>query len=202
VLTALRRERTSWLIVITAAFAGCAAAVASAAPAATPRIAAGTYKGAVRCSGSDRFSSGAATRNYRSSPTVTISFGAAQHLRRWTYLFLGTANVAVQSRAVHAGQSFTYSAGKHIGKPGRTRVTVAALTSSAGAVQLSARLDWTSPSTGYFGAGTYALLLQRVGSSKLRYEALKVVLKQPHGAPSHANPIVRRDELCVGQLSR
>jgi hypothetical protein len=63
-------------------------------------------------------------------------------------------------------------------------------------------VDWASPSTGYLGSGTYALTLQRVSRSRVRYEAVKVVVKQPNGAPSAANPVVRRNELCVGQLAR
>jgi hypothetical protein len=121
---------------------------------------------------------------------------------RWTYLFLGSRNVVIQSHAVRPGQSFTYAAGAHIGRPGRTTVTVTDVTRSAGAVALVARLDWASPSTGYLGSGTYLLVLERLSRSRIRYEAVKVVVKQPSGAASAANPVVRRNELCIGQLAR
>lgn len=197
-MTALRR------LIICIAAAGAALLLAGwpAAAAGGPGIHAGTYHGRIHCAGSDRFSSTAPTLRYRSRPRVTVGFGSRQRLRRWTYLFLGRRNLRIQSHAVLAGQNFSYAAGSHIGRPGRTVVTVTDLTRSRGAVLLLAQLDWSSPATGYIGAGTYTLMLERLSDSRIRYEAVKVVVKQPVGAPSAANPIVRRHEVCVGQLVR
>jgi hypothetical protein len=88
------------------------------------RTRAGTYLGAVKCTGSDRFSNGSPTRRYRSRPTASVIFGSHRHLKRWTYFFLGHQNTVIQSRAVRRGASFTYAAGAHIERPGETRVTV------------------------------------------------------------------------------
>jgi hypothetical protein len=162
----------------------------------------GTYRGKIRCLGSDRFSNGAPTRHYRSRPKVSVSFGASQRLRRWTYLFLGRKNLVIHTRAVRVGESFTYAAGAHIGRPGRTRVTVTDVERSPGGVLLVARLDWASPSTGYIGSGTYVLVLELTGPARVNYEAVKVVVKQPRGPASAANPVVRRNELCIGELTR
>jgi len=73
------------------------------------------------------------------------------------------------------------------------------VTRTRGQVLINARLDWASPATRYMG--TYALLLERVSGTELRYQAVKVVVKQPLAGPSKANPVVRRNELCVGQLT-
>jgi hypothetical protein len=163
-------------------------------------IAAGRYRGHVACIGSDRFSNGASTRHYHSTPIVSVTFGSGGRLKRWTYLFLGRHNLAVQSRAVRRGQGFSYAAGAHIGRPGRTRVTIDQLVRTAGSVEVLARLDWSSPTFDYVGAGTYDLTLERVGRS-IRYEAVKVVVKLPQAGVSAANPIIRRHERCVGLLS-
>jgi hypothetical protein len=50
--------------------------------------------------------------------------------------------------------------------------------------------------------GSYLLRLQRTGAGTIRYEAIKAVVKQPLGTPSDANPVLRRDEVCTGQLTR
>jgi hypothetical protein len=165
-------------------------------------IASGTYRGALRCSGSDSFSNGAATRRYRSSPEASVAFASGQRLKRWTYVFLGRRDLIIQSRAVRRGQSLSYSAGTHIGRPGRTRVTVDRVAASRGNVELLARLDWSSPAGHYIGAGTYALTLARETANVIRYEVVKVVLKQPLARPSRANPVIRRHEHCVGLLTR
>lgn len=198
-MKAARRLSPALMIPLAAVLIGGGVVSQAATPA---RISAGTYRGKLRCIGSDRFSNGAATRHYRSSPAASVVFGAHQRLRRWTYLFLGRRNLAIQSHAVRAGQSFSYAAGTHIGRPGRTRVTVDEASSFPGNVTLIAHLDWASPSTGYAGSGTYALLLERLGARTIRYEAVKVVVKQPTAsAPTAANPVVRRNEQCVGRLS-
>ena len=193
-------RRASSLLLISANALLIGGQGASGAPAAS--IAAGTYHGKLRCTGSDRLSSGAPTRHYRSSPAASVTLASGQRLTRWTYLFLGRKNLSIQARAVRPGQSFTYAAGKHIGRPGRTRVTIAQVITAPGSVQLVARMDWSSPPTHYIGAGTYALRLERINSSTIRYEAIKVVIKHPLGAPSRANPVVRRNECCTGQLTR
>jgi hypothetical protein len=176
--------------------------MAASSLAAAPLIVPGTYRGAVRCTGSDRFSDGARARRYRSSPTVTVAFGSSQRLERWTYLFLGRHDLVIQSHAVKRGQSFTYAAGAHIGRPGRTRVTIDEVRGVAGGVDLLAHLDWSSPRTRYIGSGTYALALERVSATVLRYDAVKVVVKQPQSTPSKSRPIVRRNEHCTGILRR
>lgn len=167
-----------------------------------PTIVPGTYRGAVRCTGSDHFSNGSRTRQYDSSSRVAVVIGSRRHVRRWTYIFVGRHNLAIQSRAVRAGESFSYAAGAHIGRPGRTRVTIANVLRALTSVEILARLDWSSPSTHYIGSGTYDLALDRVGSSRIRYDAIKVVIKLPTAGASAANPIVRRHEHCVGRLSR
>ena len=178
-----------------------AGAGSGAADPAAP-IASGTYRGALRCSGSDSFSNGAATRRYRSSPEASVAFASGQRLKRWTYVFLGRRDLIIQSRAVRRGQLFSYSAGTHIGRPGRTRVTVDSVAASRGNVELLARLDWSSPASHYIGAGTYALTLARESATVIRYEVVKVVVKQPLARPSRPNPVIRRHEHCVGLLRR
>ena len=165
-------------------------------------VAAGRYHGTVRCTGSDRFSNGAATRHYRSSPAVSVVLGTRQRLKRWTYLFLGRHNLMIQSRAVRVGQSFTYAAGRHIGRPGRTRVTIDSLIRAPVRREILARLDWSSPSTHYIGSGTYDLTFERVSAAKVRYDAVKVVVKLPLAGPSASEPVVRRNEHCAGSISR
>jgi hypothetical protein len=165
-----------------------------------PTIAAGSYRGIVRCVGSDRFSNGLAIRRYRSSPMASVVFASSQRVRSWTYFFLSRHDLVKQVRAVRPGDSFTYAAGSHIGRPGRTGVTITDVTRTRGRVSINARLDWASPAARYIGSGTYALLLERVSGTEVRYEAVKVVVKQPLAGPSKANPVVRRNELCVGQL--
>jgi hypothetical protein len=167
-----------------------------------PTIVAGAYRGSVSCRGSDRFSNGASTRRYRSFPKASVVFASHQRVRSWTYFFLLRHDLVKQIRAVRPGESFTYAAGKHIETPGRTRVTITAVTRTRGQVMIIARLDWASPSTHYIGSGTYALLLERTRSKAIRYEAIKVVVKHPLTARSQTNPVVRRNELCVGQLMR
>lgn len=178
-----------------------AGAGSSAADPAAP-IASGMYRGALRCSGSDSFSSGAATRRYRSSPEANVAFASNQRLKQWTYVFLGRRDLIIQSRAVRRGQSFSYSAGTHIGRPGRTRVTIDSVAAFRGDVELLARLDWSSLASHYIGAGTYALTLARASATAIRYEVVKVVVKQPLARPSRANPVIRRREHCVGLLTR
>lgn len=164
-------------------------------------IAAGGYRGIVQCSASDRFSNGSPIQRYRSSPVASVAFASGQRVMSWTYFFLLRHDLVKQVRAVRPGASFTYAAGAHIGRPGRTRVTVTGLTRGRGQVSIIARLDWASPATHYIGSGTYALLLNRVSRTMVRYEAVKVVVKQPLAAPSKVDPVVRRNELCVGQLT-
>lgn len=168
---------------------------------AQPAIRAGTYRGHARCVGSDRFSNDAATRYYRSTPRVSVAFGSRGSLKRWTYLFLGRRNLAIQARAVRRGQSFSYAAGAHLGRPGRTRVTIDRVTRSGSAVEIMARLDWSSPGFAYVGAGTYDLTLDRVGQA-IRFDAVKVVVKVPLTEVTAVNPIVRRHERCEGLLTR
>lgn len=167
----------------------------------TPPIAAGTYRGIVQCRGSDRFSNGSPSRRYLSSPVASVAFTSGQRVTSWTYFFLLRHDLVKQVHAVRPGASFTYDAGKHIGRPGRTQVTITDVTPTRGRVLIVARLDWASPATHYIGSGTYALLLERISGTVIRYEAIKVVVKHPLTAPSKANPVVRRNELCVGQLT-
>jgi len=164
-------------------------------------IAAGSYRGVVHCRGSDRFSNGSPSQRYRSSPLASVAFASGQRVTSWTYFFLLQHDLVKQARAVRPGASFTYAAGAHVGRPGRTRVTITGVTRTRGQVLIIARLDWASPATHYIGSGTYALLLWRVSGTMIRYEAVKVVVKQPLAAPSKMNPVVRRNELCVGQLT-
>ena len=133
---------------------------------------------------------------------ASVVFASNQRVRSWTYFFLLRHDVVEQVRAVRSGESFTYAAGKHIGRPGRTKVTIVEATRTHDRVLILARLDWASPATHYIGSGTYALLLERRSGTQIRYEALKVVVKHPRAAPSKANPLVRRNELCLGQLTR
>jgi len=174
---------------------------AAAAQGPTATIAAGTYRGNVRCTGSDRFSNGSPVRHYRSSPVASVVFDSDQRVTSWTYFFLLRHDLVKQVRAVRPGQSFTYAAGKHISRPGQTRVTIADVTRTRGQVLIIAYLDWASPTTHYIGSGTYALSLERLSGTAIRYEALKVVVKHPVAAPSTANPVIRRNESCRGQLT-
>lgn len=101
------------------------------------------------------------------------------------------------------GQSFTYAAGVHIDRPGRTRVTILGAVRTARRVELLARLDWSSPSTHYIGSGVYDLTFESAGPSTISYDAVKVVIKLPEaGSPTAANPVVRRNEHCAGLLTR
>jgi hypothetical protein len=194
----IRRALTlSLLVAVTVSILAAASAQARSAP-----IAAARYHGRVRCTGSDRFSNGAANRRYRSSPAVSVQLGKRQRVKRWTYLFLGRQNLFIQSRAVRVGQSFTYAAGMHIGRPGRTRVTVVGVIRASGRVEILARLDWSSPATGYIGSGTYDVMFERDGASKIRYDAVKVVVKLPLAGPTASAPVVRRNEHCAGSISR
>jgi hypothetical protein len=186
------------ILVSTLCFIACSGAAAQGSD--VP-IAAGAYRGSVRCTGSDRFSNGSPTRRYKSFPAAVVTFAANQRVTSWTYLFLLRHDLIKQVRAVHRGQSFTYAAGKHIGRPGRTRVTIIEVARTRGQVLIVARLDWASPATHYVGSGTYVLLLTRVSATDIRYEALKVVVKHPLGARSRGNPVVRRNELCIGDLA-
>jgi hypothetical protein len=165
-------------------------------------IRAGTYMGAVRCTGSDRFSNGAPRRQYRSRPRAALVFAPGRRLRRWTYFFLGRHNTVIQSRAIRARQSFTYVAGAHIDRPGRTRVTILAVVRTARRVEVLARLDWSSPSTHYVGSGVYDLSFESAGPSTIRYDAIKVVIKLPEAGATAANPVIRRNEHCAGTLTR
>ena len=165
-------------------------------------IAPGTYHGSVGCRGSDRFSNGSPSRGYRSSVRASVDFASRQRVTSWTYVFLLRRDLVKKVRAVRPGESFTYAAGKHIDRPGRTRVTITAVTRTPGRVMIIARLDWASPSTHYIGSGTYALLLERLSRAVIRYEAIKVVVKHPVTRPSRTHPVIRRNELCVGQLMR
>jgi hypothetical protein len=165
-------------------------------------IGAGTYKGSVRCTGSDRFSNGAPTRQYRSRPKALVVFASNRRLTRWTYLFIGRHNKVIQSRATRAGQSFTYAAGAHVTRPGRTRITILRVVSTARRVEVLARLDWSSPSTSYIGSGVYDLSLKSTGPRTISYDAVKVVIKLPEARPSAANPVIRRTEHCAGTLTR
>jgi hypothetical protein len=176
---------------------GCGSSTSSSA-----RTAAGTYKGNVRCTGGDRFSAGSPTIHYRSSQPVSVTLNGAGHITSWTYVFLGKHNLVIQTSAVHPGDSFTYSAGAHIHRPGRTKVTVTDVLDAPGAAQLIEGIDWASPSTHYIGSGTYSLLIEQVNSSTVRYDAIKVVVKHPLTAPSKTKPIVRRNEFCTGRLVR
>lgn len=192
------------ILLVLIALSGLAAGAGAVAIAQEPGspIARGTYHGRVRCTGSDRFSNGSPTRRYRSSPTASVDFASGQRVTSWTYFFLLRHDLVKQVRTVRPGESFTYAAGKHIDRPGRTRVIISDVARAPGQVTMTARLDWASPSTHYFGSGTYALTLERISRAAIRYEAIKVVVKQPVTAPSQANPVVRRSELCVGQLTR
>jgi ribosomal protein L35AE/L33A len=128
-------------------------------------------------------------------------FASGQQLEHWTYLFLGRPDTVIQSSAVRPGQFFTYAAGKHISRPGRTLVTVEETPHSTGVSIVNAILDWSSPSTGYIGSGTYTLIVERRGTTTIRYQAEKVVVKLPRAGPSRANPVVRRSEDCRGDLN-
>jgi hypothetical protein len=184
--------------------AGCGSSSSttnSSASSAVGSIAAGTYSGPVACTGSDRFSNGAATRHYSSSPRVSVAVGSGQQVENWTYLFLGRRNTVIQSHAVKPGQAFTYTAGKHIGRAGLTRVTIADTPRSSGVAIVDAILDWSSHFGGYIGSGTLPLVLERRGVKTIRYAAEKVVIKLPRAAPSYANPVVRRSKYCRGDLT-
>jgi hypothetical protein len=183
------------------AAAGCGSSTSTAANGSAGSIAVGTYSGSIVCTGSDRFSNGAPARHYSSTPHVAVVFASGQRLERWTYLFLGRPNTVIQSSAVRPGQSFTYGAGKHIGKPGTTQVTVEEAPRSTGVSIVNAVLDWSSPATGYIGSGTYKLIVERRATTTIRYEAEKVVVKLPRTGPSRANPVVRRTEDCRGDLN-
>ena len=189
------------LLIALSALAADAGAVATAQEPGSS-IARGTYHGSVRCTGSDRFSNGSPTRRYRSSPKASVDFASRQRVTSWTYFLLLRHDLVKQVRTVQPGESFTYAAGKHIDRPGRTRVTVTHVARVPGQVMMIARLDWASPLTHYIGSGTYALMLERISRLAIRYEAIKVVVKQPFTARSQVNPVVRRNELCVGQLTR
>jgi hypothetical protein len=197
----IRKLRILLLLITLSGLAAGAGAVATAQEPGSP-IAPGPYHGSVRCTGSDRFSNGSPTRRYRSSPKASVEFASRQRVTSWTYFFLLRHDLVKQVRAVRRGESFTYAAGKHIDRPGRTRVTITAVARAPGRVMMIARLDWASPSTHYIGSGTYALTLERITRVAIRYDAIKVVVKQPLTGPSQANPVVRRNELCVGQLMR
>lgn len=165
-------------------------------------IGAGTYKATVRCTGSDRFSNGTPTRQYRSRPKAVVVFGRIRRLMRWTYFFLGRHNTVIQSHAIRAGQSFTYAAGAHIDRPGRTRITIQGVVRTARRVEVLARLDWSSPSTSYIGSGAYDLSFESTGPSRIRYDAVKVVIKLPEAGPTAIDPVIRRNEHCAGILTR
>jgi hypothetical protein len=156
----------------------------------------------VHCSGADRFSAGRSRVDYSSAPRASVTVGGGGQLKRWTYLFLGRPDTVIQASAARPGDSFTYSAGKHIGRAGSTRVTVAEAPVAGGTSRLTATMDWSSPATRYSGAGTYTLLVERLSATRIRYHAEKVVLKAPSGSPSAANPLVHRNETCLGELSR
>ncbi len=180
---------------------GATSSSSSAATSSAGSIAPGTYAGSVTCTGSDRFGNGAPTRRYLSSPHVSVAFGAGQRLEHWTYLFLGRPNTVIQSGAVRPGQAFTYSAGRHIGRPGVTHVTVAETPRSTGVSIVNALMDWSSPVGGYVGSGTYTLVLERQAAKTIRYTAEKVVVKLPRSGPSRTTPVVRRSEYCRGDLT-
>lgn len=188
-------------LVALVAAAGCGSSRPTAAGGTTGSIVAGTYSGSITCTGSDRFSNGVPTRDYSSTPHVAVVFASGQQLQHWTYLFLGRPNTVIQTSAVKPGQSFTYAAGKHIGRPGVTRVTVEETPHSNGISIVNAVLDWSSPATGYIGSGTYTMVLDRVATTTIRYEAEKVVVKLPRTGPSRASPVVRRTENCRGDLN-
>ena len=174
----------------------------SVAQARSTSMGAGTYTGTVRCSGSDRFSDGAPTRQYRSRPKAVVVFASSQRLRRWTYFFLGRPNTVIQTHTIRAAQAFTYRAGAHIKRPGRTRVTILGVARTERRVEMLARLDWSSPSSGYIGSGVYDLSFESTGPSTIRYDAVKVVIKLPQGGPTAGNPVIRRNEHCAGTLTR
>ena len=183
------------------AAAGCGSGASTDASSSAGPISVGNYSGLIACTGSDRFSNGAATRHYSSRPHVAVVFASGGRLEQWTYLFLGLPNTVIQSSAVRPGQSFTYAAGNHIGRPGRTQVTVEETPHSTGVSIVNAVLDWSSPATGYIGSGTYTLTIERRATTTIRYEAEKVVVKLPRTTPSHGNPVVRRNEDCRGDLN-
>ena len=190
-------------VLLTTGALGLAAASFSEAAGSKTRAGAitpGSYRGSVSCTGSDRFSNGAATRHYRSSPAVSVVIAPGQRVKRWTYLFLGRHNLIIQSHAVRPGQSFTYAAGAHIGRPGHTTVTILGVVRRPGRVELLARLDWSSPQNHYVGSGTYDVRFERIGPRSIRYDAVKVVIKLPLTGPTAANPVVRRNEHCTGAL--
>ena len=152
-----------------------------------------TYRGSVHCVGQDRYSPGGKTVRFRSDPDVSVSYGASGKLASWTYLFLGKPDLVIQSKAVRPGQHFTYRAGKHINRPGKTVVTV--VTTSA--TTLDAKLDWESTARDYVGSGTFGLRLVPTGDGGLEYQAIKSVVKVPVGAPpTRRVPVIRRSELC------
>ena len=194
----IRRALTLTALVTTAIAAGGLAV----SQARSTSMGAGAYKGTVRCSGSDRFGNGAPTRHYRSRPKAVVVFASNQRLRRWTYFFLGRHNTVIQSHASRAGQAFTYRAGAHIERPGRTRVTILGVARTERRVEMLARLDWSSPSSGYIGSGVYDLSFESTGPSTIRYDAVKVVIKLPQGGPTAGNPVIRRNEHCAGTLTR
>jgi hypothetical protein len=66
---------------------------------------------------------------------------------------------------------------------------------------MTAKLEWSSPD-GYLGAGTYTLLVEARTAKRVRYHAQKVVLKLPSPRAKARGPVVRRNETCVGDLSR
>lgn len=168
----------------------------------SPSLEAGTYTGTVRCTGADRYSDGKTIDRFDSSPRVSVRLDQRGGLIAWTYLFLGRRDTVIPSRAVQPGHGFSYSAGAHIGRPGRTRVTVLDSRTANGEARLTASLDWASRSSGYVGAGTYTLRVVARGGGKVEYHAEKAVVKTPPRRPSRAAPVVRRTETCIGDLAR
>jgi hypothetical protein len=184
-------------ILLAGAVAGCG----GSSPPAAPDLRAGSYEGAPACTGADRGPGGRVIDRFRSHPEVTVSLDGAGRVTAWTYVFLGDRHTLVESRAVRPGQTFSYVAGAHIGKPGRTTVTILTAGASGSQARITAALDWESPSTGYVGSGTYSLRLRALGDGRIEYHSEKAVVKTPPGRPSPGSPVVRRTETCLGPLS-
>jgi hypothetical protein len=193
-----RVESVAVLACLGALAAGCGGTQGPAPPSGLPT---GAYNGTVECKGSDTFSNGDKTQVLDAPVDVTATFDD-DGLADWTYVFLGDKNPAIESDAVQPGDTFGYVAGRHIGKPGRTKITVLDSEESDGEVRIVAALDWASKSTGYVGSGTYSLRLRTVGDSALEYQSHKVVVKLPEvSQASEDEPMVRRTEICEGELT-
>ena len=157
------------------AITGCGSSTASAASSSNGPIVVGTYSGSIVCTGSDRFSNGAPTRHYSSTPHVAVVFASGQRLQRWTYLFLGRSNTVIQSSAVRPGQVLRVR-GRQAHRQTRYHASDRGRDS-----RFDRRLNrQCHPRFGRVPPRSiYTLILERRATTTIRYEAEKVVVKLP-----------------------